>query len=358
MRPRKRDGDEQGRNERDEAEGPEAERLRHAAARGRPGEVADRPDLRPDDHGDDDALDADGLEQGSQRPRLTRADADADEDGDPATSTTAPSPAEPAPTTTVAPASTTSTTVAPPLGAAAPCPDLRSETFWVETGDRSQLRAAAGAAATYVEVVTNRSDRPCQVEANRCGTTAQLRTADGAPTDAPAMGCAAYSEQVILRPGEARREELQVRFPVPPGDYHAHVRGYDGVEVVLPVRLDGRLPACDPSDLEITNGGGEQLVERDDARERGFDLQLVVSGAGDGCTVRVAETTFQLTGDDQVIELVDATERWSAPTDGDRVLTHAVAPPTDLAPAWYDVEVTVELAGGSELSAPFRILVV
>jgi hypothetical protein len=278
---------------------------------------------------------------------------------EPAPSTTAPEPDEPtAPASTVAPTTTTSTTAPPPAGASEPCPDLVSEISWASTGDRTQLRAAAGSAATYVEVVTNRSEQPCHVETNRCGTTAELRTIDGSPTDAPVMGCAAYSEQVVLQPGQVRREELQVRFPVPPGDYHAHARGYDGVEVVLPVRLDGRLPACDPTGLEITNGGGEQLVERDDARQRGFELQLVVSGAAEGCTVRVAETQFELTGDNQVIELVDTTERWSAPTDGDRVLTHAVAPPTDLAPAWYDVAVTVVLADQSELSAPFRILIV
>ena len=284
-------------------------------------------------------------------------EADVDDGDQPASSTTVPSPAEPAPTTTAAPTSTTSTTVVPPAGSAAPCPGLDSETFWVETGDRSQLRAAAGTAATYVEVVTNRSDETCRFETNRCGTTAVLRTADGAPTDAPELGCAAYSREAALQPGESRREELEVRFPVPPGDYRAHVRGYDGVEVILPVRLDGRLPACDPARLEIANGGGEQLVERDQARERGFDVQLVVAGAAPGCTVRVVETVFELTGDNQAIELVDRTERWSAPTDGDHVITHAVAPPADLAPAWYDLVVTAVLSGGGEVSAPFRILI-
>ena len=284
-------------------------------------------------------------------------DDDADDDAESTPSTTAPAPAEPAPTTTAAPTSTTSTTAAPSVRTPVACPDLHSETFWVETGDQSQLRAAAGTAATYVEVVTNRSDETCRFETNRCGTTAVLRTADGGPTDAPELGCPAYSREAALEPGESRREELHVRFPVPPGDYRAHVRGYDGVEVVLPVRLDGRLPACDPAELEIANGGGEQLVERDHARERGFDLQLVVAGADPGCTVRIAETVFELTGDNQVVELVDRTERWSAPTDGDHVLTHAVAPPADLAPAWYDLMVTVVLMGGGEISAPFRILV-
>lgn len=285
-------------------------------------------------------------------------DGGADDRTEPTTSTTAPAPAEPAPTTTVAPPTTTSTTVVGQEPPPSPCPDLRSETFWVETGDRSELQAAAGTAATYVEVVTNRSDETCRLETNRCGTTAVLRTADGAPTDAPELGCPAFSREAALQPGESRREELQVRFPVPPGEYRAHVRGYDGVEAVLPVRLDGRLPACDPAALEITNGGGEQLVEREHVRERGFELQLVVAGAGEGCTVRTAETKFELTGDNRVVELVDETERWSAPTEGDDVLTHGVAPPADLAPAWYDLTVTVVLAGGDEIEAPFRILVV
>lgn len=292
-------------------------------------------------------------------PDADDAGDDADDGVEPPASTTVPAAAEPAaPTTTaVTPTTSTSTTTPGQQPAPAVCPDLHSETFWVETGDRSQLRAAAGTAATYVEVVTNRSDQTCRFETNRCGTTAVLKTADGGPTDAPGLGCTADSRPAALQPGESRREELQVRFPVPPGDYRAHVRGYDGVEVMLPVRLDGRLPACDPAGLEIANGGGEQLVERDHAREQGFDLQLVVAGAAPGCTVRVAETVFELTGDDQVVELVDRTERWTAPTDGDNVLTHAVAPPADLAPAWYDLMVTVVLSGGGEISAPFRILI-
>lgn len=279
-----------------------------------------------------------------------------------APTTTAPAPPGPDPTTTTttaAPTTTTSTTEPSTDDVAVECPGLESDIHWRETGDRSALEAAAGTSGRYVEVVTNHSDQPCRLATNRCGSTAELRTADGAATDAPRQACATVHTEVVLEPGEDLREELQVAFPVPPGDYHAHTRGYDGRRVLLPVRLDDRLPACDARPLSLEPHGVAQGRSGEEVRDHGFTLDLTINGADPACSVRVLESRVVLAGPDARIELVDPTERWSAaPAGGDGgIHTHAVAPPTQLEPADYDGTVTLVLAGGGELAAPFRLLV-
>ena len=273
-----------------------------------------------------------------------------------APTTSEPAPADPEPTTTSTPSTTTSTTDPPPQDVTPECPGLESQSFWLDTGDRSVLEAAAGTAATYVEVVTNRSDDPCRIETSRCGGTAELRTVDDSPTDSPPMACPSVYSEDVLDPGEQRREELSVWFPVPPGDYRAHVRRYDGSTAVLPVRLDDRLPPCDPGDLSL-DAGGEQFRDREEIEEHGFSLDLIVEGAEPTCSVRVKESHIVLVSAEKRAALVDRTERWTAPVFDDRIHTHAVVPPTELAPATYESTVTLLLADGGQLTAPFRLLV-
>lgn len=280
----------------------------------------------------------------------------ADQEEPAAPTTSEPAPSDPEPTTTSTPSTTTSTTAPPRDDVEAECPGLESQTFWLETGDRSVLEAAAGTAGTYVEVVTNRSDEPCRIVTSRCGTTAELRTVDGSPTDSPSTACPGVLSEDVLDPGERRREELSVWFPVPPGDYRAHVHRYDGSTAVLPVRLDDRLPPCDPARLSL-DAGGEQFLEQEHVRDHGFAIDLYISGADETCSVRVVESRLVLVSPRQRAALVDETERWSVPRSENDIHTHAVAPPTELQPATYESTVTLLLDDGGQLTAPFRLLV-
>lgn len=266
---------------------------------------------------------------------------------------------DPQPTTTTVPVSSPSspsTTTPEPEEVEPACSDLQSETSWLETGDQATLETGAGTSAVYVEVVTNQGDEPCALSTNRCGSTARLRTADGSPTDSPSQACTAVHTEAVLAPGDERREELEVRFPVPPGDYEAVVRRYDGTEAVLPVRLDDRVPNCPAHRLSLRDPG-EQFRDRDHVSDQGFSVDLVVEGADETCSVRVVESRLLLVSAQQRASLVDRTERWSVPPAGEAVHTHVVAPPTELAPADYDATVTLLLDDGGQLTAPFRLVI-
>ena len=266
-----------------------------------------------------------------------------------------PDPAGPVRSST--PSTTTTSTTAPPEEPVVACDDLDSETVWVATGDRSRLEAAAGSYATYVEVLTNTGDEPCRLRAHRCDSTADVRDLDGTSVHRPAPSCSSEDLDVVLEPAERRRQERTVWFPVPPGDYEVHARGHEGTTAVLPVRLDDRLPECDPAELSLNVAGTNLFREREEVREQGLDLDLFATGAAEGCTLRIAETRLVLATAEDQVEIVDDTERWSASTTGGEVRTHAVAAPADLEPDRYDGMVTLVLTGGGDLTAPFRLVV-
>lgn len=245
--------------------------------------------------------------------------------------------APPAPSTTGAPV--------------AECTQLSSLTRWSATAGAPLLVAAAGTSAEYVEVVTNESDVPCALYTNRCGSTAQLLTAEGGGTDAPRRACTTEFTEAVLEPGEDRTERLSISFPVPPGEYLVRITRYDGTTVDLPARLDDRLAACAAEPLSMRVNGQEQFRDVETVNTSGFALGLVVTGATD-CTVRVVESRVTLTSGDEVV-LVDDTPRWSADLLQTGILTHLVAPPAELPAGEYGGVVTLVLADGGELTAPF-----
>ena len=69
-------------DQRHEPQGPVAQRLGDAASDRRPHEVADRPDLRPDDHRQHDAVDSDRFEEDAEGTRLARPDAEPEQNRD------------------------------------------------------------------------------------------------------------------------------------------------------------------------------------------------------------------------------------------------------------------------------------
>lgn len=299
------------------------------------------------------------------------------EDGAPAeddqTTTTAPvSPpstqeptSPPGPSTTTS--STTSTTEVPTTTPSAPptssaetppeCPGLVSDTYWTSTGERSRLVTGAGGEAAYTEVVRNESDEPCTLTTSRCGSTAELRTADGEDTDEPPRYCTSELSREVLEPGAQRIEQLTVSFPVPPGDYLARIRRYDGTVVDLPVRLDDRLPPCPADVLVLEVNGSPQGRSGSEIRESGLGVNLIISGASPSCTVRTADSRLRLDGGGEPIELVDRTERWLADSNQTQIHTHIVLPPADVPAGEYEGVVTLVVENGATLSAPLQLQV-
>lgn len=288
---------------------------------------------------------------------------DTDEPAAPPAGPNAPAPTISVPPPTVAPGSPGEPTNPAPSTTAEPideCAQLSSLTRWSATSGAPLLVAAAGTSAEYVEVVTNESDVPCTLYTNRCGSTAQLLTAEGEGTDAPRRACTTEFTEVVLEPGEPRTERLTVSFPVPPGEYLVRITRYDGTTVDLSARLDDRLAACAAEPLSLRVNGQEQFRDVETVNTAGFALGLVVTGATD-CTVRVTESRLALTAgavgdgttdDGDELVLVDDTPRWSADLLQTGILTHLVAPPAELPAGEYDGVVTLVLADGGELTAP------
>lgn len=311
--------------------------------------------------------------QTTDRSTLTTvADDDAPAEDDQTTTTSAvaspPTTAEPTspPATSTTTSSTTSTTSLPPTRSAPPtssaetppaCPGLASETYWTSTGERSPLVTGAGGEAGYTEVVRNESDEPCTLTTSRCGSTAELQTADGEKTDHAPQACPSDLRQEVLEPGAQRIEQLTVSFPVPPGDYRARIHRYDGTVVDLPVRLDDRLSPCPVDALVLEVNGPDQGRSESEIRESGLAVDLIVRGASPSCTVRTTDGRLRLDDGEESIELVDRTERWLADPRETDIHTHIVLPPADVPAGEYEGVVTLVLEDGATLSAPLDLLV-
>lgn len=279
------------------------------------------------------------------------------------TSTSQPSdppadPGRPASPTTTAPVDTPTPTTSPRRGnePVAECTELASQSSWRRTGDRAPLDAGAGTSAGYVEVVTNQASSPCRLRIDRCATTAVLVGPDGSPADTMPPACTDAVTEVVLAPGEARREELTVAFPVPPGSYRVQVDRLDGTSAALPVVLDDRVPACAAGALAVAVEETDLFRRLEDVVDDGLDVGLEVTGADVACTLRVAESRITLLRGEEQVEIVDDTERWSAVEPGSEVRTHALVRPVDLEPGDHEGTVTLVLADGAELEAPFRLL--
>lgn len=280
-------------------------------------------------------------------------------DGPPSTE----EPASPPATSATTSSTTTSTTQVPNTGSSPPpswaetppeCPGLVSDTYWTSTGERAPLLTGAGGEAGYTEVVRNESDESCTLTTSRCGTTAELRTAEGEKTDRPPITCPSDLRQEVLEPGEQRIEQLNVLLPVPPGEYRARIRRYDGTAIDLPVQLDDRLPAC-ASDALVLEVGSEQGRSGSEIRSSGVTVDLNVRGGSPSCTVRMATGHLRLDGDGGPIDLTDPTERWVADPHGAAVQTHIVLPPADVPAGEYDGAVSIVLHDGTTLRAPLKL---
>lgn len=234
----------------------------------------------------------------------------------------------------------------PPPLQPSPCPGLRSVSSWETTGDDSTIEAAAGTSAPYAEVVTNESTETCSLEGNQCGGQEVLRNADGEPVPTPlTLGCAGYSEQVVLAPGDSYTWTHRVELKAVPGDYSVQTYRVDGTTADLPVRLVDRHPACPVDSLTFSPNG------RTFSATAGRRIDTLLSTEVSGCSIRIAEIRMVIDPDGpQPRAYVDPSAYWLVAEESSVFGISSDVATAEIPQGTHPAEVVATMADGSMVS--------